>query len=85
MSLIRKLNDSDYVLLSKKGKVDSCGTKLRDILKTIPKEFYEKNSFMNIITFAPKLIALFLPYIYGFENFTFTVSHYCNSPGIRIS
>jgi hypothetical protein len=72
LSLIRKLNDNDYMLLSKKGKVDSSGHRLRSMLKALPIDFFEKNNFLNIMTFAPKLIGIFLPYIYDIPGLVFT-------------
>lgn len=71
ISLIRKLNENDYILVSKKGRVDSCGKKLRELLKPIQQDFYDKNSLLNIMSFAPRLVGMFLPYIYDYPEFTF--------------
>lgn len=73
LSLIRQLNDRDYILVSKKGRVDSCGKRLKSLLNFLPQDFYEKNLHLNIMALAPKLIALFLPYIYDFPDFLFEV------------
>lgn len=73
VSLIRKLNQEDYVLLTKKGRIDSNGVKLRSVLKNLSDDFYEKNSALNIITLAPKLTGLFLPHIYDYSDFVFSV------------
>ena len=75
LGLIRKLNENDYILVSKKGKVDSCGLKMRNLLRIIPQDFFDKNTLLNIMTFAPKLIGLFLPYVYEFGEFSFNVRY----------
>lgn len=71
--MIRKLNDTDYILLTRKGRVDSHGLKLRSLLKNLSNEFYEKNSALNMITLAPKLAGLFLPYMYDYPEFVLNV------------
>ena len=72
ISLIRKLNEDDYILLTRKGKVDGSGFRLRRMLDVLPAEFYEKNSILNMMAVAPKLIGLFLPTIYDYPEFTFS-------------
>lgn len=42
------------------------------MLRVLPSDFFEKNSFLNIMTVAPKLIGIFLPYIYEYPELVFS-------------
>ena len=41
------------------------------MLRVLSSDFFEKNNFLNIMTFAPKLIGIFLPYIYDYPELNF--------------
>ena len=70
VSLIKRLNDTDYLLLNERGEINGMGSKVRKLLG-IKKENIEKGDIFSIFLVCPALIPVFLPLFYQLKDFKF--------------
>lgn len=68
LSLIKKMNDQDYLLLNARGEVFGAGSNVRNILK-IPSDIEKRGLNLPISLLCPSLIPLFLEEIYDLPGF----------------
>ncbi|KAL4506589.1 hypothetical protein ABPG72_000160 [Tetrahymena utriculariae] len=66
MSLIHKLNSTDYILTDSDGEISGFGKKFANILNITPKEFSKFK--LNIQLIAPKLMSIYRDYFVDLEE-----------------
>ncbi|KAL4459895.1 hypothetical protein ABPG74_003421 [Tetrahymena malaccensis] len=66
MSLIHKLNNTDYILTDSDGEISGFGKKFANILNITPKEFSKFR--LNIQLIAPKLMSVYRDYFVDLEE-----------------